>query len=109
MLPVSVWNPEEEICHQELFSDFTGVDSIAAFLMSILVFVTVQILEHHKGGPLFELAGMEPYLKPGQDGYTGDDKPKQKSLDDDGDDDDDGLKKPTPAVQGSDESEEEAA
>ena len=51
---------------------------------------------------------MEPYLKPGQDGYTGDNKPKQKSLDDNDDDDDD-LKKPAPAVQASDESEEEAA
>jgi hypothetical protein len=62
-----VWSPEDEVCEQELYSDFTGVDSLSAFLLSIMVFVSVQYIEHRLGRPLFKFPGMEPYIKEGQD------------------------------------------
>lgn len=58
-----LWDPDVEKCYQEQFEDFTGVDSISSFLVSLVVFVLVQTLEHKKGGPLFTLPGMEPYVK----------------------------------------------
>ena len=58
-----LWNPDVEKCYQSQYEDFTGVDSISAFLVSLVVFVLVQTLEHRKGGPLFSLPGMEPYVK----------------------------------------------
>lgn len=75
-----VWDPETEVCDQELFRDFTGVDSLSAFLASIIVFLSVQFLEHHKGGPLFTFPGMEGYVKKGQD-----EAPAGKELEDDDD------------------------
>ena len=58
------WNPAVEACEQEQFKDFSGVDSLTAFLTSILVFVSVQALEHSRGGkPLFTFAGLTPYEK----------------------------------------------
>jgi Na+/proline symporter len=59
-----VWNPAEEVCIQVKYKDFTGVDSLSAFLGSILIFVLVQFLEHRRGGKaLFTLPGMVPYQK----------------------------------------------
>lgn len=58
-----IWNPEVEICEQEQFRDFTGVDSLSAFLCSILVFAGVQWLEHWLGRPLFNFPGLVPYRK----------------------------------------------
>ena len=58
-----LWDPEVEKCDQPRFEDYTGVDSLSAFAVSIIVFVLVQFLEHHNGGPLFTLPGMEPYIK----------------------------------------------
>jgi Na+/proline symporter len=59
-----VWDPATEQCSQLQFKDYTGVDSITAFLCSILVFVTVQYLEHRRDGTaLFTLPGMMPYEK----------------------------------------------
>ena len=36
---------------------------MAAFGVSFVVFVLVQTIEHFKGGPLFTIPGMEPYMK----------------------------------------------
>ncbi|CAB9519598.1 affinity choline transporter 1 [Seminavis robusta] len=58
-----LWDPEVEMCDQRRFEDYTGVDSLAAFLMSFVVFVLVQTAEHFNGGPLFILPGMTPYIK----------------------------------------------
>ena len=61
---VSQWEPTAESCEQEQFKDYTGVDSLTAFLVSILVFSSVQYLEHSRGGkPLFTFAGLVPYEK----------------------------------------------
>ena len=55
------WNPEEEVCDQSRFEDYTGVDSLAAFVASIITFVLVQTIEQN--GPMFELPGVTPYKK----------------------------------------------
>lgn len=49
------WDPSEESCDQAQFEDYTGVDSLGAFVFSFIIFVSVQALEHYKGSPLFEL------------------------------------------------------
>jgi hypothetical protein len=54
-----------EVCKQEQFKDFTGVDSLSAFLVSTIVFVGVQFIEHHRGGPLFSFPGDKGYDKEG--------------------------------------------
>lgn len=59
----ALWNPDVEQCKQERFEDYTGVDSLSAFFVSLIVFVTVQYIENMNGEPLFTLAGMEPYIK----------------------------------------------
>jgi Na+/proline symporter len=61
--PEEVWNPSEEQCDQPRFEDYTGVGSLTAFFVSLVVFVLVQFLEHHMGGPLFTLPGCQPYQK----------------------------------------------
>eukprot|EP00934_Nitzschia_sp_Nitz4_P005955 Nitzschia sp. Nitz4//scaffold243_size29414//16856//19408//NITZ4_008060-RA/size29414-augustus-gene-0.13-mRNA-1//-1//CDS//3329543843//5945//frame0 len=58
-----VWDPVEEPCVQDLYRDYTGVDSLTALVVSFVVFVGVQFLEHSMGGPLFNLPGLEPYEK----------------------------------------------
>jgi hypothetical protein len=61
---VPQWDPTAQACKQKQFKDFTGVDSLTAFLVSILVFVGVQYLEHLRGGkPLFTFPGLVPYEK----------------------------------------------
>lgn len=62
--PEEVWNPDDpnQTCDQDRYSDFTGVDSLSAFFASIVVFTSVQYIEHHIGR-LFTLPGMEPYEK----------------------------------------------
>lgn len=58
-----VWDPDTEICEQSSFTDFTGVDSLSAFLVSLLVFVLVQTIENATGEALFIIPGLEPYEK----------------------------------------------
>jgi hypothetical protein len=59
-----VWDPATEQCSQPQLEDYTGVDSIAAFLSSILVFITVQYLEHQSCRQcLVYASGMVPYEK----------------------------------------------
>ena len=65
-----LWNQEAEPCGQERFNDLTGVDSLMAPVVGLLVFVTVQFLE--RNGPIisFKAGGlMSPYLKAGQSEY----------------------------------------
>jgi Na+/proline symporter len=57
------WDPKVEVCEQEQFKDFTGVDSLSAFLCSILVFTGVQLIENKLGRPLFNFPGLVPYRK----------------------------------------------
>ena len=59
------WDPATEACEAEqLEEDYTGVDSLSAFFCSILVFVTVQLIENARGGKaLFTFPGLEPYEK----------------------------------------------
>jgi hypothetical protein len=59
-----VWDPATEQCDQPRYEDYTGVDSLGAFFLSIVVFVTVQYTEHSWGRPLFTFPGGIPYDKP---------------------------------------------
>lgn len=60
-----VWNPDAEPCDQPSFEDFTGVDSLTALMVSLIVFVSVQTIENATGKPLFTFAGLEGYVKEG--------------------------------------------
>ena len=59
----SVWDPSVEPCEQEKYSDYTGVDSLAAFGASTLVFMLIQFVEHKIGRPLFYFPGDVGYEK----------------------------------------------
>ncbi|GAX18701.1 solute carrier family 5 (high affinity choline transporter), member 7 [Fistulifera solaris] len=59
----NLWDPAVEPCVQEQFKDYTGVDSVAAFVGSVIVFALVQMLENSMGEPLFTLSWLEPYDK----------------------------------------------
>jgi Na+/proline symporter len=61
--PENLWNATAEPCTQERFEDYTGTDSMAAFVCSILAFVIVQAIENKTGKPLFSFPGMDPYEK----------------------------------------------
>ena len=43
------------------FRDYTGVDSLTAFVASIAMFLLVQFLE--RNGPIFRMRGQKPYIK----------------------------------------------
>jgi hypothetical protein len=75
----TLWDSEAEPCIQDRFEDYTGVDSLAAFFISLVVFVTVQVIED-KFGPMFKI--------PWTDGYK-----KVLSTPDEGGDTDDSLAK----------------
>jgi hypothetical protein len=59
------WDPETEPCDQPQLEDYTGVDSLAGFLASIVAFYMVQWAEHGLmgGRPLFDFPGLHPYEK----------------------------------------------
>jgi len=59
-----VWNPVTEPCDQSRYSDYTGVDSLTSFLVSLVVYTSVQTIENATGKPLFTFAGLEGYIKP---------------------------------------------
>jgi hypothetical protein len=61
--PADYWDPETEPCTQETFEDYTGVDSLAAPLVNLFFFLSIQTLEHFSGKALFEFGGSEGYLK----------------------------------------------
>ncbi|KAI0562793.1 Sodium/glucose symporter [Gracilaria domingensis] len=59
----NVWDPALEICAQERFRDYSGVDSLTAFAASIIVFAGVQMIEHYTATPFFRFPGDVPYNK----------------------------------------------
>ena len=69
----NLWNVTEEPCLEEVyFEDYTGVDSLASFLCSIIVFLSVQFLEHKMGRPLFTFVpGLVGYDKYGTGSSAG--------------------------------------
>ena len=78
----NLWDSEAEPCEQPRVKDFTGVDSLAAPAVGMLVFVLVQFLE--RNGPLVDFAEdgvMAPYLKEGQV-EASDEAPKKEVSDD---------------------------
>lgn len=60
-----IWDPETEPCVQPQLEDYTGVDSLAAFLASIIAFLMVHWFEWGvmDGRALFDFPGMQPYEK----------------------------------------------
>jgi len=75
-----LWDADAEPCEQTRLNDLTGVDSLAAPAVGLLVFVVVQFLE--RDGPLIEFAEdgvMAPYLKEGQGEAAKDDPALEKS------------------------------
>ncbi len=70
-----LWDLDAEPCEQERFNDLTGVDSLAAPVVGLIVFVVVQFLE--RNGPIIEFdknGVMAPYLKDGQGKADSEDK-----------------------------------
>lgn len=57
------WDPEAQPCQQDSFEDYTGVDSLASFILAIVVFISVQSAEYMKGGPIFSFGGSDAYIK----------------------------------------------
>ena len=47
----------------EQLRDYTGADSLAAFLAAAICFVAVTLIENSSGKPLFTMPGLEPYEK----------------------------------------------
>lgn len=90
---IDTWDPAVDVCQQTKFEDFTGVDSLSAFLLSIIAFVLVQFIENKTGKPLFELPGLVGYEKNlGHEDSS--EKPTEKTgavKPDDSDDDKGGL------------------
>jgi Na+/proline symporter len=58
-----MWDASAETCQQVRFQDWTGLDSLVSFLVSLLVFVTFQIIERMCGRPLFWFPWGEGYEK----------------------------------------------
>jgi hypothetical protein len=58
-----IWNPDTEPCEQTRFSDYTGVDSLAALLAGLISYLTIQYIEFVRGAPIFQLGGMDGYVK----------------------------------------------
>lgn len=59
-----LWDPTVDVCNSTQLRDYTGVDSLASFVCSIIVFVAVTAIEHARGGkPLFDFPGLQPYEK----------------------------------------------
>ena len=86
--PELLWNSTAEPCDQPGLKDYTGVDSLVAFIVSILTFLMVIILENSCGGPLFNFAGLTPYEKDlgthvADDGKDPDESNKTKKSADD--------------------------
>jgi hypothetical protein len=58
-----VWDPSEGQCFQEPFADYTGIESPAAPLVGLIIFVAVQCSEFYTKKPLFEFKGGKGYEK----------------------------------------------
>ena len=57
-----LWDPVSEPCDHVQLEDYTGVDSLAAFITSILTFVVIQAIENPEK-PMFNFAGLQGYDK----------------------------------------------
>ena len=57
-----LWDPVSEPCDHVQLEDYTGVDSLAAFIASILAFVVIQAIENPEK-PMFNFAGLQGYDK----------------------------------------------
>jgi hypothetical protein len=58
-----LWNPADEPCDSKRYEDYTGVDSLTAFGVSVITFCTIQWLEYRLNRPLFTFPGMQGYDK----------------------------------------------
>jgi len=58
-----LWDAGTDTCEQRRFEDYTGVDSLAAFITCLIVFLSVHFAEQAKGGPLFSFPGNVGYNK----------------------------------------------
>jgi hypothetical protein len=60
-----IWDPIAEPCIQPQLKDYTGVDSLAAFVASIIAFLAVHWYEWGflGGAPLFDFPGLQAYEK----------------------------------------------
>lgn len=74
-----MWDPVEEPCVQEQLQDYTGVDSLAAFLASIIAFWALHWYEWGclDGRAIFDFPGMHPYEKDLGPGHTYEDDTKR--------------------------------
>jgi len=74
-----IWDPVTEPCEQPQLEDYTGVDSLAAFLASIIAFLMVHWFEwgFMEGRPLFDFPGLQAYEKDLGHGHTHEDDTKQ--------------------------------
>lgn len=62
-LEADLWDASVEPCMSRQFEDYTGVDSLSAFAISVIAFLTVQTLEYRLKRPLFSFPGMTGYDK----------------------------------------------
>jgi len=61
--PSNYWDPDTEPCDQRRFEDYTGVDSLSSFVICLVLFLSIQFIEHKLGKPLFRFGGDEGYIK----------------------------------------------
>ena len=80
-----LWDPAEEPCMMVQLEDYTGADSLAAFLVSIISFVAITMVERATGKPLFTVPGLEPYEKELESDEHKDGTEMTKKADTDGD------------------------
>lgn len=66
---IAEWNPIEQPCEQTRYSDYTGLDSLSSFFVSVVLFVGIQWLENRRG-PLFHFRGSEGYDKPADEAFS---------------------------------------
>jgi hypothetical protein len=60
----NTWDPTTEPCHADYYKDFTGVDSLSAFLLALSCFTAIQTWEaYHDYTPLFQFPGGTGYNK----------------------------------------------
>lgn len=50
------WNVTAHPCEQRQFKDYTGIDSVASFVLAIVVFISVQYYEYKYDHSLFKFA-----------------------------------------------------
>jgi Na+/proline symporter len=61
--PSALWDAAAQTCQQERYRDWTGIDSLASPLVSLLVFLPIHYIERALGRPLFWFPWGEGYDK----------------------------------------------